>query len=233
MIVACMALTVALGGTALAASQTGGSGPLKVCVATKEGKPILTPKGGVCKKGYTLTEVNKEGPEGKAGPQGVRGEPGPEGKMGGASLERHELLATPFEIPNDPAGHLRETEVPLVNASWTQNDSEVDEVVGRATFMAPKKSECPGFSYIAFTVDGVEDGAYEPQETESPHEESVRFTVHDPEEQEIGGHLEWWIPTASVTTHTISALGISDCGVGATGVVKVIAINLDIIRTPE
>ena len=32
---------------------------LKECVPAKEGKPIVTPKGGVCKVGYTLTEVGE------------------------------------------------------------------------------------------------------------------------------------------------------------------------------
>jgi hypothetical protein len=35
-----------------------------VCVSAKEGKAIVTPKGGACKAGYTLTEVAKEGREG-------------------------------------------------------------------------------------------------------------------------------------------------------------------------
>src|SRR5271165_5883493 len=84
LIVALVALVVALSGTAIAI-KADSSPPLKVCIATKEGKAIVTPKHGVCAKGYTLTEVNKEGPEGK------QGEPG----ASGSSIVAHLRSATP------------------------------------------------------------------------------------------------------------------------------------------
>jgi hypothetical protein len=56
--IAALAL-LAIAGAVMA---SGSSPPLKVCVAAKEGAGIRTPKGGVCKAGWTLTEVNKEGP---------------------------------------------------------------------------------------------------------------------------------------------------------------------------
>jgi hypothetical protein len=46
------------------------SGGTKVCVPSKEGKQIVTPKAGLCKAGYTLTELGAEGKEGKQGPEG-------------------------------------------------------------------------------------------------------------------------------------------------------------------
>ncbi|HST33709.1 MAG TPA: hypothetical protein VLJ80_09360 [Solirubrobacteraceae bacterium] len=55
---------------------------LKVCVPGVEGKPIVTPKAGVCKAGYTLTELGAEGKEGKEGPAGKEGPPGKEGPAG-------------------------------------------------------------------------------------------------------------------------------------------------------
>lgn len=59
--------------------------PVKVCVPAKEGKPLLTQKGGVCKLGYTNSEIGIPGPEGKQGPeggQGPEGKQGPEGEKG-------------------------------------------------------------------------------------------------------------------------------------------------------
>jgi hypothetical protein len=41
-----------------------GAGGTQVCVPSKEGKPIVTPKGGVCKPGYALKELGNEGPAG-------------------------------------------------------------------------------------------------------------------------------------------------------------------------
>jgi hypothetical protein len=64
-----LAASCALG--CLVASQAAAAGGTKVCVPTaKEGKPLVTPKAGVCKAGYALTELGaegKEGPEGKSG----------------------------------------------------------------------------------------------------------------------------------------------------------------------
>ncbi len=63
--VAAAIVAAALLGGAGIVLATGSSSPLKVCVPAKEGRGIVTPKGGVCKKGYALAEVNREGSEGK------------------------------------------------------------------------------------------------------------------------------------------------------------------------
>jgi hypothetical protein len=72
-VVATLVLTV---GTVFAAGGT------KVCVPAKEGKPIRTPQGGVCKTGYTLIELGAEGKEGPAGKEGKEGKEGPKGEKG-------------------------------------------------------------------------------------------------------------------------------------------------------
>jgi hypothetical protein len=82
-------LTVGVG------SAWAGSG-IALCVPKKEGAALLTPKHGVCRKGYSLANVDmegkegkpgaagKQGAEGKAGIAGAKGEPGEAGKLGGA-----------------------------------------------------------------------------------------------------------------------------------------------------
>jgi hypothetical protein len=72
-VLAVLVLTV---GTVFAAGGT------KVCLPGKEGKPIVTPKSGVCKAGYTLTELGAEGKEGPAGKEGKEGKQGPAGASG-------------------------------------------------------------------------------------------------------------------------------------------------------
>jgi hypothetical protein len=65
-----VALVVSLG-VAIVAFASGGA--TQVCVPTASNKALVTPKGGVCKAGYTLKEVGvegKEGPPGKEGPAG-------------------------------------------------------------------------------------------------------------------------------------------------------------------
>jgi hypothetical protein len=84
--------TVAL---ATVGTATAGAAVLKVCVPSKEGKPIITPKAGVCKTGYAMTELGgegegapgKEGPPGKEGKEGPAGKEGKEGKAGKAGPE--------------------------------------------------------------------------------------------------------------------------------------------------
>jgi hypothetical protein len=51
---AAAALLLVVAGVVLA---SGSSPPEKVCVPTKEGKPVVTPKSGACKTGSTLTEL--------------------------------------------------------------------------------------------------------------------------------------------------------------------------------
>jgi hypothetical protein len=60
---------------------------LKLCVPSKEGKPLVTPKAGVCKTGYTLTELGAEGKQGPAGPQGAPGKEGAVGAQGATGKE--------------------------------------------------------------------------------------------------------------------------------------------------
>ena len=59
--------SLATGMSLLTASGAVAAGGTKVCVPEKEGATIKTPKGGVCKPKYTLTELGAEGKEGKPG----------------------------------------------------------------------------------------------------------------------------------------------------------------------
>jgi hypothetical protein len=98
-IVTCVAFAVAV--LLLTAGSATAAGGIQLCVPAKEGKPLVTPKGGNCKAGFTLTEL---GAEGKEGPQGERGPEGGEGKQGpeGASAFSSEEL----EVLRSLAGHV-------------------------------------------------------------------------------------------------------------------------------
>jgi hypothetical protein len=74
-----VAACVAVGMLLTVASGAMASGATKVCVPEKEGATLKTPKAGVCKPKYKLTELGaegKEGPQGKEGSKGEKGEPG-------------------------------------------------------------------------------------------------------------------------------------------------------------
>lgn len=85
--VAAAGLLLVVAGVVMA---SGSSSPAKVCVASKAGKPVLSPGNGVCKKGYTLTKVSvgatglagATGPAGAQGPQGPASPQGPAGDNG-------------------------------------------------------------------------------------------------------------------------------------------------------
>lgn len=133
----------AVGGTTIALLLTGAvlasgsSTPIQVCISGKEGKPVLTPKGGVCKAGYTLHEVGAEGQPGERGPQG---EPGPPGEAGpaGTSVVDRVRLTQPFVTGSTfaPAS--------LTGATWSQGAEEVQQLVGQIKVLVPSKSECDG-----------------------------------------------------------------------------------------
>ena len=75
---ACVAMSLLLT-TASGALASG----VEVCVPASEGSPVVTPIRGACPRGYTLTELGKEGPAGKEGKQGPTGATGAKGATGG------------------------------------------------------------------------------------------------------------------------------------------------------
>ena len=77
-VAACLGISLLLltAGGAMAASA------IKVCVPERENQAIVTPTRGACLKGYTLTELGKEGPAGKEGKQGPTGATGAKGATG-------------------------------------------------------------------------------------------------------------------------------------------------------
>ena len=77
-----VAVAACLGASLLAvvASGASASGGIKLCVPSKENKPLKTPKAGnVCAAGATLMELGAEGKEGPAGKEGKEG-PAPKAK---------------------------------------------------------------------------------------------------------------------------------------------------------
>lgn len=95
--VALAAIFLMLMGTAMGAG-------VKVCVPSKEGKPLVTPKAGVCKSGYTLTELGEKGEKGAKGEKGERGERGEKGEAGLSSEEQAVLKVILPHIKYIPSG---------------------------------------------------------------------------------------------------------------------------------
>lgn len=87
------AVLIVLTGVLATAGSAFAAGATNVCIPSKEGKAIVTPKAGLCKTGYTLTELGAEGKEGKEGKQGAEGKQGPEGKNALSTSELETLKA--------------------------------------------------------------------------------------------------------------------------------------------
>ena len=83
-VVATLALILAIGGTAFAASGPGSSAPakLKLCAVKKTGDLRLLSGGGTCKSSERSLTVDREGTTGAAGPPGASGAPGAQGDRG-------------------------------------------------------------------------------------------------------------------------------------------------------
>src|SRR5258708_7223408 len=80
-----IALFVALGGGAFAASQfVGSNGVVRLCV-TRGGAAKVLKGAQKCGKGKTLVSLNQKGPTGQQGPQGPQGPAGGAGGGGGGS----------------------------------------------------------------------------------------------------------------------------------------------------
>lgn len=83
-VVATLALILAVGGTAFAATSPGSSAPatLKLCAAKRNGDLRLLSGGGACKSSERAVLVDRQGSTGAAGPAGPAGTPGAQGERG-------------------------------------------------------------------------------------------------------------------------------------------------------
>ena len=80
-----LAVFIALGGGAFAASKfVGSNGVVRLCVAPN-GSVKVAKAGRKCGKGKALVPVNQTGPQSSRGPQGPAGPQGPQGQTGGVS----------------------------------------------------------------------------------------------------------------------------------------------------
>jgi hypothetical protein len=209
---------------------SGSSGPITVCVPAKAGKPIVTPKAGVCKPGYTLTEVGKEGSEGRQGPEGK------EGKGPSTIVDRARSVG-PVVASARPA---REPD-PLTESTWTQDAEELEEFAGQVTMTSPAYNACvpPEHQLATGTVEieldgrpigssGDDFGASEPKTTTL----TIGFEPAN-EGQEAGGLGQQWLyEPGKETDRTLTARAWDDCGEGgghATGHFTADSISVDVI----
>jgi len=224
-IIAMLALVVALGGTAIAAIRSGSSPPLTLCVSTKEGGAVKTPKGGACKTGYALTEVNREGPAGKEGSAGTSIV---------ARVRSASSIETNTTNPYSPTYGVD----PVVGNLWTQGPTELDQLTTAVSMTVPPEASCsarspdgvtlPGEARAYILVDGIPVGSGRVVNKISIEEPVTRVVplewgqvLHHAGEGEVpylpgllvgSANPGWLLEPRNPTGHEITIQEADDCG---------------------
>ena len=220
-VLASTALLLAVAGVVLASE---GSPPEKVCVPEKARKPLLTPTNGLCKTGYTLTEVGNPGPEGKQGPEGKEGK---EGHAEPAVIARARDVASVATV-SSPAS----IEDPLSDGAWTQGAEEVDQLVGQITIGIPSRAECSGGEgsparlTLHVLLDGTQVAGLTLLNITSGHE-TLPLEWESPARSS-----DWLLEPGTATTHTLTVRAEDTCGYGggqSSGHFTVQSVDLDVL----
>jgi hypothetical protein len=106
-VVATMALVLAVGGTAFAASGSGSAAPatLKLCAAKKNGDlRLLSTGGGACRSSERSVVVDRQGIKGAAGATGAAGPQGAQGERGAQGPQGERGPAGPGTVLTSPDG---------------------------------------------------------------------------------------------------------------------------------
>jgi hypothetical protein len=217
------------------------STPAKVCIPAAGGKAVVTPKGGLCKTGYVLSEVGKEGPEGKAGVSGT------------TVLARVRSSASIETASTEPANATYVND-PLVGGTWTQAAEELDQLTGEVEGNIPPQATCtaksetfqqPGSAKVLLLLNGTPVGEVSWDNAFASNVGAVIGPIswsHGP----LGPGQAWsfgglkggaattflaWEPGA-MTTRTLTAKVADNCGYGGghTGAHFVVkAIRIDVL----
>jgi hypothetical protein len=193
-IIAVLALAVALGGTAVAASRY-------IVTSTSQIKPSV------------LRELRREA---NASASSVR-----PAARGGHILRAVAQSTEPFKAPGPSArpekgARLRPgaIEVPLSDASWIQHPEEVNELFGEMTVTRPSYAECPGVGqrltvnlYVSGEWVGEEESNNAPSQTE---ETTVLGWISGNAE----GTNQWLFPASHAKVDTIAVEATESCPEG-------------------
>jgi hypothetical protein len=209
-------------GAGVVLATAGSSTPAKVCVPAKENKPIVTPKGGACKAGYTMGEIGSQATTVIARVRSVS-------PVTTTTLKEPELKEPP--LINDS----------LSGGQWMQEPSQSVQFLGEVTITAPSESTCSnkelfnipgeqgGSGGVAVLLDGVEAGVANAKATAAPRTTTVGIlwegnsgypinggSTSTAVEPQIGPS-RWLFETGKERTRTFTAQVADNCGASPKG----------------
>jgi hypothetical protein len=236
-IIAVVALFVALGGTAIAASRY-------IITSTSQIKPSVlkelrghdgaTGPAGATGQAGTTGQAGAQGATGLAGNLGEKGATGNEGAVGkegpqglpGASGTTIVARARSAGAVTSVTETL--TADPLTGGTWTQGAEELDQLVLQIEVTVPAEAECThkvggGFAvpqgHATIQVDGS-------QQTE------IDLSASQTEKLETIEGSSWLFEPGKATSRTLTAEVIDQCGVGggnSGGHFKIDSISIDVL----
>jgi hypothetical protein len=206
MIVALVALVIALGGTAVAASHY-------IITSTSQIKPSVLHE---LRDGQAVSAAVPKGPK--------------------AVIDRIDLAAPVTTTTTSPEGPFEATAVPLANATWTQAAHQANVLIGQVTFAKPPLGQCAVGAGSAFTAafELVLDGRRAAFSETYPlfnSSEQVTPTYQLAWKPDFS-YLDWnsaslWLVDGeSAVPHTLSARAFDRCPDGAHFTIKSLQVDV-------
>jgi hypothetical protein len=222
---ALLALFVALGGTAVAATHF-------VITSTSQIKPSVLKElhGHAGPRGDTgpTGAPGATGSEGKAGADGIAGPEGPIGESGTTVDARVRIAAATASATTEGLGG----NVALTGGSWTQGAQELDQLVGEVEMTVPPEATCtethqnesfPGRATVHLLLDGTLVGVAASTPPRGPNNTDLVPIQWSNGSPAVGGShlleffevrssaLPVWEPGAD-TSRTLTAAAADNCG---------------------
>jgi hypothetical protein len=207
-VIALVALVVALGGTAVAASRY-------IITSTHQIKPsvlrVLHGRRGIAGPQGRPGVPGVAGQAGKQGLPGGSGPAGPQGENGANGVTARVRGIGSVTSLTEPAS----ASDSLSGGQWTQQTQELEHLIGRVSVTSPAKSSCSGGTgesefggslIVSLALDGTTVGRADAIAGITQEDQEIGF-------QSAGqGDLLWLFEPSSPTNHTVT-LSISDnCG---------------------
>jgi hypothetical protein len=215
-IIAVLALLVAFGGSAVAASHY-------IITSTTQIKPNVLRylRGHTGARGQT-------GPSGETGEAGKEGSPGTEGGQGPSGTSETNVAARARSVAAVTSTTGTPTPDPLKSGVWTQGAEELDQLAIQIEVTSPSEASC---------TQNAEGNSIPPVgratiEVDGKAQTEIDLPVSESETTDTVQGSSWLFEPAKSTSHTLTAAVSDRCGVGggnSGGHFKIDSISIDVL----